>query len=160
AAWRAESYAALGDFQQGIASAEEALRVATDIRHPTSLAVANRHLGYVLSLRQMETAVPFLERALAIGQEHDLFLATIWPSSYLAYALVLLGDRERGLKHLTQAIQRSSGITTPRWHHFGTVTASTYLAAGCQEEARTTIRLGSAAAIERGAWGRRATWRR
>jgi class 3 adenylate cyclase/tetratricopeptide (TPR) repeat protein len=160
-AWRAEAYAALGDFPQAILSAEEALRVANDIQHPTSLAVANRHLGYVHSLRgQMETAVSFLERALAIGREHDLFLATIWASSHLAYALVLLGKRERGLEYLAQAIQRSSGITTPRWHHYGTVTASAYLAAGCREEARAEIREGLAAAAERNAWGRRATWRR
>ena len=160
-AWRAEAYAALGDFQQATVSAEEALRVAIDIRHPTSLTVAYRHLGYVHGLRgQMQTAVPFLERALAIGREHDLFLATIWASSHLAYALVLLGERERGLACLTEAIQRSSGITTPRWHHYGTVTANTYLAAGCHEEARTEIRLGLAAATERHAWGRQATWRR
>ena len=160
-AWRAEAYAALGDFPQAILSAQEALRVANDIQHPTSLAVANRHLGYVHSLRgEMVTAVSFLERALAIGREHDLFLATIWASSHLAYALVLLGKRERGLECLAQAIKRSSGITTPRWHHYGTVTASTYLAADCYEEARAEIQVGLAAATERNAWGRRATWRR
>src|SRR5262249_58167124 len=59
-----------------------------------------------------------------------------------------------------EALQRSSGITTPRWHHYGAVTASTYLAAGRHEEARTEIRLGLAAATERHAWGRQATWRR
>jgi len=160
-AWRAEAYAALGDFQRATVSAEDALRVATEIHHPTSLAVAYRHLGYVHALHgQLETAVPFLERALAIGREHDLFLATIWASSHLAYTLVLLGERERGLACLAQALQRSSGITTPRWHHYGAVTASTYLAAGCHEEARTEIGLGLAAAIERHAWGRQATWRR
>jgi class 3 adenylate cyclase/tetratricopeptide (TPR) repeat protein len=160
-AWRAEAYAALGDFPQAILSAQEALRVANDIQHPTSLAVANRHLGYVHSLRgEMATAVSFLERALAIGREHDLFLATIWASSHLAYVLVLLGKRERGLECLAQAIKRSSGITTPRWHHYGTVTASTYLAAGSYGEARAEIQVGLAAATERNAWGRRATWRR
>ena len=106
--------------------------MATDIRHPTSLAVANRYLGYVHSLRgQMETAVPFLERALAIAREHDNFLATIWTSSHLAYALVLLGQRERGLEYLVQALQRSRGVIRPRWHQYGTITASAYLAAGC-----------------------------
>jgi class 3 adenylate cyclase/tetratricopeptide (TPR) repeat protein len=160
-AWRAEAHAALGDFPQAILSAEEALRVANDIQHATSLAVANRHLGYVHSLRgQMETAVSFLERALAIGREHDLPLATLWASSHLAHVLVLLGERERGLEYLAQGSERSSVITTPRWHHYGTVTASAYLAAGCREEARAEIRTGLAAATERHAWGRRATWRR
>jgi tetratricopeptide (TPR) repeat protein len=160
-AWRSEAHAALGDFQQAFVSAREALRVATDIHHPTSLAVANRYLGYVHSLRgQMETALPFLERALAIAKEHELFQATIFTSAYLAYALVLLGERERGLECLARALKRSSGGITPRWWHFGTVTASAYLAAGCPEEARTEIRLGLAAATERNAWGYRATWLR
>jgi class 3 adenylate cyclase/tetratricopeptide (TPR) repeat protein len=160
-AWRSEAHAALGDFQPAFVSAREALRVATDIHHPTSLAVANRYLGYVHSLRgEMDTAVPFLERSLAIASEHDLFQATIFTSAYLAYALILLGERERGLECLARALKRSSGGITPRWWHFGTVTASAYLAAGCPEEARIEIRLGLAAATERNAWGHRAPWLR
>jgi class 3 adenylate cyclase/tetratricopeptide (TPR) repeat protein len=160
-AWRSEAHAALGDFQQAFVSAREALRVATDIHHPTSLAVANRYLGHVHSLRgEMDTAVPFLERSLAIAREHDLVHAMIFGSAHLAYALVLLGERERGLECLARALKRSSGVITPRWYHFGTVTASAYLAAGCPEEARTEIRLGLAAATERNAWGHRATWLR
>jgi class 3 adenylate cyclase/tetratricopeptide (TPR) repeat protein len=160
-AWRSEAYATLGDFQQAFSTAREALRVATEIHHPTSLAVANRYLGYIHVLRgEMETAVPFLERGLAIAREHDLFLATIFNSSYLAYALVLLGERERGLECLARARDRSTGVTTPRWHHYGTVTASTYLAAGCPEEARAEIRHGLAAATERNACGHRAPWLR
>ncbi len=160
-AWRSEAHAALGDFQQAFGSAREALRVATDIQHPTSLAVANRYLGYVHSLRgQMETALPFLERALAIARDHELFQATIFTSVLLAYALVRLGERGRGLECLARALERSTGVLTPRWYHYGTVTASTYLAAGCPEEARTEIRLGLAAATERNAWGYRATWLR
>ncbi|MBI3456321.1 MAG: AAA family ATPase [Candidatus Rokubacteria bacterium] len=160
-AWRSEAYAALGDFPQAFASAREALRVATDIQHPTSLAVANRYLGYVHSLRgEVETAVPFLERAVAIAREHDLFHATIFSSSHLAYALVLLGERERGLECLARALERSTGVSTPRWHHYGTGRASTYLAAGCLEEARAEIRQGLAAATERNAWGYRAPWLR
>jgi class 3 adenylate cyclase/tetratricopeptide (TPR) repeat protein len=160
-AWRSEAHAALGDFQQAFVSAREALRVATDIHHPTSLAVANRYLGYVHSLHgEMDTAVPFLERALAIAREHDLFYAMIFTSAHLAYALVLLGERERGLECLARALERSTGVITPRWYYHGTVTASAYLAAGCPEEARTEIRLGLAAATERNAWGHRAAWRR
>jgi tetratricopeptide (TPR) repeat protein len=160
-AWRSEAHAVLGDFRRAFVSAREALRVATDIHHPTSLAVANRYLGYVHSLRgEMDTAVPFLERGLAIAREHDLFHATIFTSAHLAYALVLLGERERGLECLARAFERSTGFITPRWHHYSTVTASAYLAAGCPEEARTEIRLGLASATERNAWGHRAPWLR
>jgi tetratricopeptide (TPR) repeat protein len=160
-AWCSEAYAALGDFPQAFASAREALRVATDIHHPTSLAVANRYLGYVHTLRgEMDSAVPFLERVFAIAREHNLFLATVFTASQLAYALVLLGERERGLEYLAHAAERSAGALTPRWHHYGTVTASTYLAAGCREEARAEIAQGMAAARERHARGHLAAWLR
>jgi class 3 adenylate cyclase/tetratricopeptide (TPR) repeat protein len=160
-AWCSEAYAALGNFPQAFASAREALRVATEIHHPTSLAVANRYLGYVHILRgEMDTALLFLERGLAIAREHNLFLATIFTASQLAYALVLLGQRDRGLEYLARAAERSAGAMTPRWHHYGTVTASTYLAANCREEARAEIAQGMAAASERHARGHRAAWLR
>jgi tetratricopeptide (TPR) repeat protein len=151
----------LGDFPQAFASARGALHVATDIHHPTSLAVANRYLGYVHILRgEMGTAVPFLERALAIARDHNLFLASVFTASHLAYALVLLGERERGLGYLARAAERSAGALTPRWSHFGTMTASIYLAAGCREEARIEIAQGMAAASERHARGHWAAWLR
>jgi len=160
-AWRSEAYAALGDFQQAFASAREGLRVATDIRHPTSLGVANGHLGYVhLLCGELETAVPFLERALAIAREHELFHRAMITLSQLAYALVLLGERERGLECLARARERSTGTIMPQWHYYGTMTASAYLAAGCPEEAHAQIRQGMAAATERNAWGYRAPWLR
>jgi tetratricopeptide (TPR) repeat protein len=109
--WCSEAYATAGDFQQAFVSARDALRVATDIHHPASLAVANRYLGYVHILRgEVETAVPFLERALTIASEHDQFLATILFTSSHAYALILLGERERGLECLAQGLEKSTGV--------------------------------------------------
>jgi tetratricopeptide (TPR) repeat protein len=159
--WCSEAYATLGHFQQAFVSAREALRVATNIHHPTSLAGANRFLGYVHILHgEMETAVPFLERALTIASEHDLFLSTNLFTSSHAYALILLGERERGLECLARVLEKSTGVqNTPRWHHYATVTASAYLAAGCPEEARAEIRQGLAPATEN-AWGYRAPWLR
>ena len=166
--WCSEAYATSGDFRQAFASARDALRVATDIHHPASLAVANRYLGYVHILRgEIETAVPFLERALTIASEHDQFLAASLFTSSHAYALILLGERERGLECLARGVEKSTGVAitpgaraTPRWHHYATVTASAYLAAGCPEEARAEIRQGLAAATERNAWGYRSPWLR
>jgi class 3 adenylate cyclase/tetratricopeptide (TPR) repeat protein len=156
-AWRSEAHAALGDFQQAFVSAREALRVATEIHHPTSLAVANRFLGYVYSLRgQLETALPFLERALAIAMEHELFQATIFSSAYLAHALLLLGERKRGLEYLARALEKSTWPVRANWNGFGSVTASAYLVAGCLDEARAEIRQGLAAVAERNARGHRA----
>jgi len=157
-AFCSEAYATLGDFQQALASAREALRVATDINHATSLAVANTRLGSVHLLRgEMDSAVPFLERGLLIAREHDAFHGTIRASSYLAYTLVLLGERERGLECLARVHEMSTEAIDARWvTGYGTVTASAYLAAGCPEEARAEIRQGLAAATERNARGYRA----
>jgi hypothetical protein len=104
--------------------------------------------------------VPFLERALAIARDHDLLYATIFALAHLAYALVILGERARGLECLTGAREKATGVVTPRWYHYSTMMASAYLAAGCAEQARTEIRLGLAAASERDALGHRASWLR
>src|SRR5262249_55030707 len=126
-------------------------------------AVANRFLGYVYSLRgQMEAALPFLERALAIAVEHELFQATIFSSAYLGHALLLLGERKRGLECLARALEKSTWPVRANWDGFGSVTASAYLAAGGLDEARAETQQGLTAVAERNARGHRAplyAWR-
>jgi class 3 adenylate cyclase/tetratricopeptide (TPR) repeat protein len=153
-AWRSEAYATLGDFQQAIASGQDALRVATEIQHPSSLVVAHDHLGYAYALHgDLRLAVPLLERALALATEHDLLHAIVRTSSRLAYVLALLGERERGLELLTRALGRYTERITPQLLAYGTTTASAYLAAGAYEDARTEIEHGLTAATERHARG-------
>ena len=157
---RAESWATLGDFPQALASATEALRMATEIPHPVSLAGANLWLGIVHLLRgNIETAVPFLERSLEISREEALSLWFRSRESF-AYALVCLGERERGLEYLARMLEQLSGDLMPRWERYGTLTAGVYLAAGCVDEARAEIRQGLAAAIEQNARGYLAPLRR
>jgi class 3 adenylate cyclase len=154
AAWCAEAHASLGDFPRAFASARDALRVATDIQHTSSLAVANNYLGYVHLLHgELEAAVPFLERALAIGIEQDLFQVTIRTASHLAYALALLGEGERGLGCLARALERWTGTMTRQVPGGQTTIANAYLAAGFPEEARAEIQRGLAKATERNARG-------
>ncbi|HET8577239.1 MAG TPA: adenylate/guanylate cyclase domain-containing protein [Methylomirabilota bacterium] len=154
-AWRAETYAALGEFRQALASAREALGVATEIHHASSLSVGNMYVGMVHVRRgELEAGVPFLERGLAIAGEHGLHLAILRAGTELAHALVMLGERDRGLEVLASARARSDVSA----HHgsatgYGTVTASTYLAAGCPTEARVEIQNGLAAVAERNARG-------
>jgi tetratricopeptide (TPR) repeat protein len=160
-AWRAEAHAAAGDFEQALASARDALRVATEVHHATGLATASMFLGSVHSARgEMDTAVPFLERGLAIATEHDLHLGTVRASAQLAYALVMRGECERGLEYLARARARSAEARVT--HHgpatgYGTVTASTYLAAGRPAEAGIELQHGLAAVADRDARGYRAT---
>jgi class 3 adenylate cyclase len=156
-AWRSEVYAALGAFEDALASATEALRMAGEIRHPSSLTLGDAYLGYVHILRgDVEAGLPYLERGLAIGQEHDLIHGIMANGLYLAYGLLLLGERERGLDCLARALQKSVGAFTPQWTRYGTVTASAYLAADRSAEAPAEIEQGLALASERGARGYRA----
>jgi tetratricopeptide (TPR) repeat protein len=160
-AWRSEAHAATGDFDQALASAREGLLVATEIRHLTSLTVANRYLGYVHVLHgQIAESVPVLERALTIASEQELFHATIFSSCYLAYARVLLGHRPQALELLERALKMSAAVITPRWHYYAATAAAAYLAAGCPEEARAIIHAGQAEGTERRAQGYRPTWLR
>jgi len=49
--WRSEAHGALGEFDAALASAAEGLRVAGEIRHPSSLTLSNAFLGYCQLLR-------------------------------------------------------------------------------------------------------------
>jgi class 3 adenylate cyclase/tetratricopeptide (TPR) repeat protein len=155
---RSEACATLGDFRQALASATDALQMATAIRHPLSVARANLCLGTVHLLHgDIATAVPFLERSLTISREEAVGF-WIRAREYFAYALILLGERERGLEYLARILEQSTVGLIPQWdvgrHEF--LTASTYLAAGCPEEARVEILQGLAATIERNARAYRA----
>ena len=150
---RSEACATLGDFRQALASATEALRMATETRHPLSLARARLSLGVVHVLHgDIDTAVPFLEQSLTASREEAI---AFWlrVREYFAYALALLGRREQALEFLAEIRQHM-----PSWDvgRYGTVAASAYLAAGCPGEARVEIRQALAAATERNARGHRA----
>jgi tetratricopeptide (TPR) repeat protein len=159
-AWRADAYAAAGDFHHALVSASDALRMAAEIQHPASLATANMFLGSVHTARgEMDAAVPVLERGLAIATEHDLHLGTVRAAAHLAYALVMRGERDRGLECLARARARSAEARVA--HHgpatgYGVVTASTLLAGDHPGEAGIELQHGLAAAADRDARGYRA----
>jgi class 3 adenylate cyclase/tetratricopeptide (TPR) repeat protein len=153
---RSEACATLGDFREALASATEALRMATEIRHPLSFARANLCLSTVHLLHgDINACVPFLEQSLTISREEALGF-WVRAREYFAYALTLLGERERALEVLARVLEQSTeGLM---WdvgrHHM--LTAGVYLAAGCPEEARVEVRQGLAAVTARNARAYRA----
>jgi class 3 adenylate cyclase/tetratricopeptide (TPR) repeat protein len=154
-AWRSEALAALGRFDDALASAGEALRVASRIRHGGSLCIANGFLGYVNLLRgDLPTAIAVLERGLAISEEHDIVHGICANGMYLGWALLLSGARARGLECVEHGLERSEGAPL-QWSRYGTVSAAAYLAAERPEEARRALSSGSAAMRERGAYAYR-----
>jgi len=151
--WRSEVEAALGRFDAALATDLEALRVAAEIRHSSSLAIANAFLGYAHLLRgDLPAAIAVLERGLAIAEEHDVVHGICANGVYLAWARCLAGDRARGLEYLDRAFERHA-TALMQWMRFGTVTAAAYLAGGRVDDARRVVAAGRAAAAERGAQG-------
>jgi class 3 adenylate cyclase/tetratricopeptide (TPR) repeat protein len=154
--WRSEVEAALGRFDAALAAGGEALRVAGEIRHSSSLAIANAFLGYAHLLRgDLPAAIPLLERGLAIAEEHDVMHGICANGVYLGWARCLAGDRARGLECLDRAFERHA-TAVMQWTRFGTVTAAAYLAGSRVADARRVVAAGAAAAAARAAHGFRA----
>jgi len=155
-AFQAEACAALGEFQQGLALAADGLRMARQIAHLPSIALAHALSGYVHILKgHVDAALPLLESGLKIGEENGFIHGIVTNAMYLGYALVLLGERERGLNRLAQAIQAAEpiGYTIGLWAQYGTVSASMYLVAGNLAEAHAAATQGFALAIAKNARG-------
>jgi class 3 adenylate cyclase/tetratricopeptide (TPR) repeat protein len=153
-AWRAEAHAAMGDFDRALVSADAALRMATEIRHPSSLTIASAWLGHVHVVRgHLDAALPVLERGLAIAREHDQPHGIRGNALFLAWVRALLGDQVRGLDHLRDAFEQPLGSFDLQWTRYGTVTASAYLAAHQPDKARAAVAAGLAAVGARRANG-------
>ena len=160
-AWRSEACAAMGDFDRALASADAALRMATEIGHPSSVTIASAWLGYVHVVRgDLSAALAVLERGLAISREHDLVHGIKANGLYLALTHLLLGDHARGLDHLSRALEGSTGAFDLQWTRYETVTASASLAAARVGEARAAVTAGLATATARNAKGHLAPLRR
>jgi class 3 adenylate cyclase/tetratricopeptide (TPR) repeat protein len=154
--WCSEAHVALGEFDTALASAAEALRVAGEIHHPPSTAIASAFLGYCRLIRgDIDGAVPVLQRGLAIAQEHESPHGITANALYLAYALMLLGRHEPGLETLTRAMEKQIAFM-PQWTRYGTLPAAAYLLAGRVDDAAREADQGLALVAERQARGYRA----
>jgi tetratricopeptide (TPR) repeat protein len=153
--WRSEVHGALGEFDAALASAAEGLRVASEIRHPSSVTLSNAFLGYCQLLKgDIDAAILTLERGLAIAQEHELPHGVTTNLLYLAYARILSNRHESGLEALGRAVHHQIAFM-PQWTRYGTVTAGAYLAAGRIAEATGEVDKGLAMVTERQARGYR-----
>jgi class 3 adenylate cyclase/tetratricopeptide (TPR) repeat protein len=158
-ALQAEAYAALGEFEQALAMARDAHRMAETIGHLPSVALAYAHLGYVSVQRgDVEAGVSLLERGWALGEENGFIHATLANGFYLAHALAVGLDRaDDGLRCLGRALDASPpGYPMfVLWSKYRGLIASVYLAAGRLTEARTEIDRALALVERRKAFGHR-----
>ena len=95
-----------GAFEEGIASAEEGIRVAEALDHPYSLIVACWSLGLLYDVKgDPDNAVRVLERGLALCREWKLTVLAPLVSGPLGHAYALAGRVTEGLSLLSQALQ-------------------------------------------------------
>jgi class 3 adenylate cyclase/tetratricopeptide (TPR) repeat protein len=142
--WEAEAYAALGEFGPALAAADEAQRIASQLRHTSTDGLAGVFSGNVLLMRgQLEAAARAFERGLASGR----FVSG--NSLGLATSHLLLGRRADGMRTLARAFEIMGDPLGPQSKintQYGFLAAGAYLAAGLLEEAAAEAARGLALA--------------
>jgi tetratricopeptide (TPR) repeat protein len=136
-AWLVLCLAELGAFPEGIAYAEEAVRIAEAVDHPQSLIFAYHSIG-LLSLRQqgLSRAIPVLERCLEICRVYNLLVWFPETTVALGCAYAFAGRIAEAMPLLEQAEQRGASMGSISGHalRVGYV-GEAYLLAGRMQEA-------------------------
>jgi tetratricopeptide (TPR) repeat protein len=136
-AWLVRCLAELGAFPEGIAHAEEAVRVAEAFAHPLSLVHAYLGAG-LLSLRQrdLSRAIPALERGLNLCRVFNMLLWFPETAAALGCAYACAGRVTEALPLLEEAEQRDAAMGTTGGHALRVgYLSEAYLLAGRTREA-------------------------
>jgi len=137
-AWLSYCHAECGTFAEGLAIAEQALRIAEHAHDPFSQIEACYGVSVVYRRRgNMSQAIPALERAIGLCQEWriPLFLPRYTAALGLSYALA--GDVTAGLAMVEEAMEQAVARGRPRGLALMlTWLSETYLLANRPEDAR------------------------
>src|SRR5262249_12265175 len=110
-AWIAASYAELGEFVEGIAAGQEALRMAEAVDSPFTVVVDCRLRGQIyLSKGDLERAIQMLERALEVCQARPIPFLFAITASRLGRAYALAGNVAEAASLLKQAIEQGASV--------------------------------------------------
>src|SRR6266478_1782845 len=140
----ADLLAELGEFAEGIARAEEGVRIAETVDHPWSLIGALRSLGYLyLRKGDLKEAISVLERGRELCQAWKIPTFVYGTDSNLGYAYVLSGRVADGLPLLEQGLAQGVSMGD----RSGYVRRATYLSEAYHRANRTedAVRLGGQA---------------
>lgn len=135
--WLVMCLAELGEFAEGIARGEEAVRIAEVVDHPFSLVVTLEGVGF-LHLRKgdLHEAIPGLERGLETCQTWHIPLLSPLLAAELGYAYALSGRLAEALPPLEQAVEQAASIRMIARHSlFVTWLSEAYLLAGRIDQA-------------------------
>src|SRR5215813_13056796 len=127
----------LGQFAEGIACAEEAVRMAEAIDHPHSLVRAWATLGGLYCTKgDFYKAIPVLEQGLDLCQSVEIRTLLPWVTSRLGRAYTLSGRVAEALPLLEQAVEQATCMGRVAYHSLRVAQlANAYLLAGQIEKA-------------------------
>jgi tetratricopeptide (TPR) repeat protein len=137
-AWLSWCHAEVGAFREGLAMAEEGLRVAETVNSPFSRGDACNGIS-ALYLRQgdMQRAIPVLERGMALCQDWHIPLFVTWQAGALGVAYALEGRVDAGLALAEHGLELAMARGRARVLPLIIIRLSeAYLLAGRLEEAR------------------------
>ncbi len=127
----------VGAFSEGIAMAEEVVRLAETVEDPFSRVTAYGGAG-VLHLRQgdLHRAIVMLEGNLRVGQVADIPIGFSWSAPALGTAYALAGRVGEAVPLLEQAVERATAMRLRVYHSLLLTSPSeAYLLAGRKDEA-------------------------
>jgi tetratricopeptide (TPR) repeat protein len=151
-----------GEFEQGMAEAQEGLRLAEALDHPYSVICAMRAVARLHGARgDFDSAIPVAERSLALSHERHLPQLSPEVADLLGYLYALSGRVAQGLSLLEEALAALESMGMFQWRssvlvHLG----ETYLLASRPEDALTLADRALTLTTQRGhrgyeAWTRR-----
>jgi tetratricopeptide (TPR) repeat protein len=133
--------AELGEFAEAMARADEAVRVAHEIDHPSSLVVGYRSLGLV-SLRRgdLMQAIPPLERSVELCRTIPVPALFDVSAAYLGYAYALSGRLREGVALLEEALSDPGSTGIANHSLFLAHLGEAHLLAGRRDDALAVAR--------------------
>jgi predicted ATPase/class 3 adenylate cyclase len=136
--WRVWCLAELGRFDDASASAQEALQIAEEGRHPHNIVAACWAAGYLDRMRgRVGTAAEVLERGYALCQAAGV---TVWlrpTAALLGHACAWAGRLAESIRLLERAVRPAeNNVAVAAWKAF---LAEAYLLAGRIEDAEEMV---------------------
>jgi tetratricopeptide (TPR) repeat protein len=109
-AWLGQALAELGSFRDGARLGLEAVRLATELKHPYSMLSASWRLAYLYCVQgEFGEAIELLERGLPIIEEWNLTLWSEVIKGFLGYAYACSGRPADGIRFMEPVLSEFTG---------------------------------------------------
>ena len=156
--WLAWCLAERGEFAEGAAVGEEALRIAQSAEHPYSQVQAVFGLGTVYAIQgRADLAIPALEQGLVVARLEKIHFLVPFITGPLGAAYAVAGELDRAIAVLEQTVEQAVTMRLVANHALRLVwLGEAYLLAGRPESALDVARRALQTAEERHETGQRA----